>query len=149
LLLPDCFEPYRLSTYKKVSAMKKMNKKGFSLIELIVVIAIIVAIAAIILPQVSSYTENARAAADQRNVQLWNQAYHNYFTTASAFGGAADANDTVNIADDSADIAAVNARVGTALTGLPANQDFNIPQVNLQAGTVTFADGTGLTYAAD
>ena len=62
--------------------MKQRSKKGFSLIELIVVIAVIAAIAAVIVPQFSSMSEAARNATDQRNVQLWNEAYVNAFAVA-------------------------------------------------------------------
>jgi len=59
--------------------MKKTSKKGFSLIELIVVIAVIAAIAAVIVPQFGNISGAAKASADQRNVQLWNEAYSNAY----------------------------------------------------------------------
>ncbi|MPM62661.1 Fimbrial protein [bioreactor metagenome] len=43
---------------------KKLNKKGFTLIELIVVIAILGILAAIAIPAYSSYKTNAQYAAD-------------------------------------------------------------------------------------
>jgi prepilin-type N-terminal cleavage/methylation domain-containing protein len=48
--------------------MKKLlNKKGFTLIELIVVIAIIAILAAILIPALLDYIERAEAAKDQSN----------------------------------------------------------------------------------
>ena len=46
-----------------------MNKKGFTLIEMLVVIAIIAVLVAIIIPTVSSATEKAGAAANAANLR--------------------------------------------------------------------------------
>ena len=43
---------------------KKMNNKGFSLVELIIVIAIMVVLVAVLAPQYLKYVEKARVAAD-------------------------------------------------------------------------------------
>ena len=49
--------------------MKKMNKKGFTLIEMLVVIAIIAVLVSIIIPTVSSATEKAGAATNAANLR--------------------------------------------------------------------------------
>ena len=50
--------------------MKKLtNKKGFTLIEMLVVIAIIAILVAIVIPVVSSATEKAREATDASNIR--------------------------------------------------------------------------------
>ena len=49
--------------------MNKMNKKGFTLIEMLVVIAIIAVLVAIIIPTVSSATGKAQAATDAANLR--------------------------------------------------------------------------------
>lgn len=49
--------------------MNKMNKKGFTLIEMLVVIAIIAVLVSIIIPTVSSSTDRAKAAADAANLR--------------------------------------------------------------------------------
>ena len=49
--------------------MKKMNKKGFTLIEMLVVIAIIAILVAIVIPVVSNSTEKAKEAADAANIR--------------------------------------------------------------------------------
>lgn len=47
----------------------KMNKKGFTLIEMLVVIAIIAVLVAIVVPTVTSSTAKAKAAADAANLR--------------------------------------------------------------------------------
>lgn len=49
--------------------MKKENKKGFTLIEMLVVIAIIAVLVAIIIPTVTSATGKAKAATDAANLR--------------------------------------------------------------------------------
>ena len=56
---------------------KRLNKKGFTLIELIVVIAIIAILAVILLPRFTGFTEDANqksAISDARNILLAAQA---------------------------------------------------------------------------
>lgn len=47
---------------------KKMNNKGFSLVELIIVIAIMVVLIAVLAPQYLKYVEKSRVASDQTTV---------------------------------------------------------------------------------
>ena len=49
--------------------MNKMNKKGFTLIEMLVVIAIIAVLVSIIIPTVTSATDKAAAAANAANLR--------------------------------------------------------------------------------
>lgn len=49
--------------------MKKTNKKGFTLIEMLVVIAIIAILVAIIIPTVTSATTKAKASTDAANLR--------------------------------------------------------------------------------
>lgn len=49
--------------------MKKMNNKGFSLVELIIVIAIMAILIAVLAPQYIKYVEKSRRSADLDNYQ--------------------------------------------------------------------------------
>lgn len=49
--------------------MKKMNKKGFTLIEMLVVIAIIAILVSIVIPVVGDSTAKAKASKDAANIR--------------------------------------------------------------------------------
>lgn len=49
--------------------MKKFNKKGFTLIEMLVVIAVIAILVSIVIPTVTNSTEKANEAADAANIR--------------------------------------------------------------------------------
>ena len=51
--------------------MKKMNKKGFTLIEMLVVIAIIAILVAIVIPTVTNATQKAKEATDVANIRSY------------------------------------------------------------------------------
>ena len=62
----------------------KMNKKGFTLIEMLVVIAVIAVLVSIVIPTVTSATEKAKLAADAANIRA---AVAEVTTDALANGG--------------------------------------------------------------
>ncbi|NLL18558.1 MAG: prepilin-type N-terminal cleavage/methylation domain-containing protein [Clostridia bacterium] len=53
---------------------RRKNQRGFTLIELIIVIAILGVLIAIIVPRFSGFTEGAKVRADESNVEILNSA---------------------------------------------------------------------------
>jgi prepilin-type N-terminal cleavage/methylation domain-containing protein len=108
--------------------MKKISsKKGFSLIELIVVIAVFAAIAAVIVPSITNFNEEARDTSADRNVQLWNQTY-----LEAAAAGATGLPNALTDDTHCPEIAATADVGGTTVT-------FNAPAFDtVDAGTMTF-----------
>lgn len=68
----------------------KMNNNGFSLIELIIVIAIMAVLIGVLAPQYMKYVERGRATADRDNIAAIKNALEVYYVdpnAASSFAG--------------------------------------------------------------
>jgi len=76
--------------------MKKLNNKGFSLVELIIVIAIMAILVGIVGTQIIPYLENSRKAKDQQVISSWNTAAMTAYSNAAAKVNA-DATYTITI----------------------------------------------------
>jgi prepilin-type N-terminal cleavage/methylation domain-containing protein len=61
--------------------MKKLNNKGFSLVELIIVIAIMAILVGVVGTQVIPYLENSRKAKDIQIISAWNTAAVSAYST--------------------------------------------------------------------
>lgn len=81
--------------------MKKLtNKKGFTLIEMLVVIAIIAILVAIIIPVVQSSTTKAAAAADAANMRSYKAEIATAFLSKETTGTGANVTQKVTVADN-------------------------------------------------
>jgi len=80
--------------------MKKLNKKGFTLIELIVVIAILAILALILIPSLTGYIAKATNAKDAANCR---SEYTKYQLDAA-------------VGNDLEDVAAIGTRIGGTVT---------------------------------
>lgn len=70
--------------------MKKSNKKGFTIVELVIVIAVIAILAAVLIPTFSNVVTNAKKSAAMQNAR---NAYENYLADhATDEGGVAGIN---------------------------------------------------------
>ena len=65
------------------------NKKGFTLVELIIVIAILGILAAIAIPRMGKMTDNARAATEKSNIKMLNNLSATYYADKGVYIDAA------------------------------------------------------------
>lgn len=98
--------------------MNKMNKKGFTLIEMLVVIAIIAVLVAIIIPTVSNATTKAKAATDAANLRAaLAEASIDYLT-------ASDTNDTKGMIATSRDASTDEIKLSVITANAPKCKSF-------------------------
>lgn len=71
---------------KLLNQQKQRSKKGFTLVELIVVIAILGILAALVVPSVSGYVEKAQTATNEANAQMLYSAAQLYLTDMDVAG---------------------------------------------------------------
>ena len=126
--------------------MKKMNNKGFSLVELIVVIAIMAVLIGVLAPQFMKYVEKSRESTDIQNLDTCVSAVRTYYADKDTVpdkvkisgtkGRELKGNDTDNAAlkDGGCDHSIVKG----AWTG----------EIDMTSGAVTYA-GTAKYYTAD
>jgi len=93
--------------------MKKLNKKGFTLIELIVVIAILAILALILIPSITGYITSATKAKDEANARA---AYSSAVLIASTWDEV-DADGKTTITE-----ALVATAVEAQIAGLPVGK---------------------------
>ena len=99
----------------------KNNRKGFTLAELLIVVAIIAVLVAIAIPVFTSQLEKSREATDLSNIR----GYYAEITTGLLTGDLAKANDTVTVG-----------------SGLEAKLTANLPTISDTTFTVELSDAT-------
>lgn len=102
--------------------MKKMNKKGFTLAELLIVVAIIAVLVAIAIPVFNAQLQKAKLATDTANVR---SAYAEIVADALGNGNT-----------PSLDVTAITNK-------LPSNKINNGTTVTLASGSITVTNSAG------
>lgn len=95
---------------------KEMNNKGFSLVELIIVIAIMVVLIAVLAPQYLKYVEKSRVASDQTTVVEYINAMQVLAADPEVTLSTADAGDYTLTSAAGSDSIAVGSKLQTLLT---------------------------------
>ena len=121
--------------------MKKMNKKGFTLAELLIVVAIIAVLVAIAIPVFSAQLDKARAATDLANIRSGYAAAVSGFLT-----GDYAANETVYLNVDGT----VSKGSGTyQCKGDATNADKDATIGSIDADGIGWTKGNSISYTFD
>lgn len=134
--------------------MKKTNNKGFSLVELIIVIAIMAVLVAVMAPSFIKYVEQSRASTDMQNVAAITSAIQVWAvdpdagntTTLPTVGANGEANvalsgtGTITITQNGAATA-----TGTGVAAALANAGLDLSAIQTQARTTWQSGGAATT----
>ena len=88
---------------------KEMNNKGFSLVELIIVIAIMAILVGVLAPQYLKYVEKSRQSTDMQNMQSLKTAVEAAVASGDVIGNAVLETTTSEIKIDTTTLSALNA----------------------------------------
>lgn len=123
--------------------MKKLNKKGFTLAELLIVVAIIAVMAAIAIPIFTAQLGKARAATDEANIRSgYANASANLLTSNPKDG-------TVWYLNNDGTVTEATTAPTTAYKTKGNSADLGTDVVNIGGNTtVTWTSGNPVTYTA-
>ena len=118
--------------------MNKFNKKGFTLIEMLVVIAIIAVLVSIVIPVVGNATDKAKAATDAANLRAVQAELNIAYLTGTPTG-------------EKGEIATANAKIETKGTGTPKATPTDACPKSAYDGTtkMTFSYSTTAGWTAE
>ena len=121
--------------------MKKLNKKGFTLAELLIVVAIIAVLVAIAIPVFSGQLEKAREATDEANIR----ALYAECVSSALTGEASSTNVTY---DSTNKTATGNYTLTQTKDGLTSGESIKIGSVTIKSAEFTTGTAT-VTADAD
>ena len=117
--------------------MKKMNKKGFTLAELLIVVAIIAVLVAVAIPVFNTQLEKARQGTDLANLRSsYAEAVANYLTSDESTQSASVAGATYKMQNKNGNLALVDT-------------DALADNFNLDGTTSVFGNACAIAYTDD
>lgn len=117
--------------------MKKMNNKGFSLVELIIVIAIMAVLMGVLAPSLLKYVEDSRIQTDETAMAEVENAAKIALSVEEIYK-AAPTNFVVEITDGSAVAGGFTEMTNELAKTMPATIDFTSKKYDGSTQTVTF-----------
>lgn len=120
---------------------KRKNKKGFTLVELVIVIAVLGIIAAIAIPTVTHVVNNANTSADESNAQAMELALKTYWSEIEANQITSPTADTATVSD------ALKAQGISSTGAVPTPKIHTNTFGYTSGGKIVSSGGTALTGA--
>lgn len=114
----------------------KKNNKGFTIVELVIVIAVIGILAAVLIPTFSGIIENAKESSDMQNAK---NAYTTYLAGGDNNAANADRMNTFNFEITSGDH---KYYVTAGVFGKDKSDNVTYTSVTIEHGTLKIADNT-------
>ena len=125
---------------EKEKKVRKLNNGGFSLVELIIVIAIMAILVGVIAPQYMRYVGRSRIASDQQNATAIVSAIQIYASDPAATVALADGDNVV--INPAGTVSVVN---GPGLVQAFADASLNVVGIGLQSDTWNAGAGGAVT----
>ena len=105
--------------FKFLKDRKKKDNKGFTLVELVIVIAILAILVGILAPQYTKYVEKSRKSADVNNMDEIIRAIEVYYVDQGADSKLTDSTTiTITMNADKKSVVTVSAQTGSTTTDL-------------------------------
>ena len=126
--------------------MKKMNNKGFSLVELIIVIAIMAVLMGVLAPQFLKYVESSRIQKDESAFGEIENAARNAASVPSVYNAMPAGDTTITIEDGKKVATDCTALTDELLTVVPDPIHFASKKYkgNTQTVTINISSSTGV-----
>jgi prepilin-type N-terminal cleavage/methylation domain-containing protein len=124
--------------------MKTHNTKGFTLVELLGVVAIIAVLATVSITSISGAIQGARESASKRQIQTLNSAYQNYL----AAGGVAAGNSATAVITELTSTVTLPGSTQTVGPFLLSNPGANVLNKAGNNVALNFSASTGFSNAA-
>ena len=128
--------------------MKKLNNKGFSLVELIIVIAIMVILVAVLAPQFTKWVERSRVSTDIQTASEIATAAQVEFTSNPSFATSGVAN-TTTLPSLPTTPTTKSTKVGTAGSSFYYSVDSNgavTVRIGSATGTIIYPEPDSTAY---
>ena len=131
-----------MNKLREVRDEKKLDNKGFSLVELIIVIAIMAVLIGVLAPQYLKYVEKSRVSADADQIDTLISAVEIY----SAENGVVTGNITINTDGTVEATGTAGDGVAGNVTVIGALEDAGLDIGNVKVSSKTFKEGAVINF---